>query len=32
VGFAADVDGEGEVIALGRDDQTTLAVLPCISN
>ena len=28
VGFDANVDGEGEVIALGRDDQTTLSQVP----
>ena len=28
VGFDANVNGDGEVIALGRDDQTTLAAVP----
>jgi hypothetical protein len=28
VAFGANVDGEGDVIALGRDDQTTLAAVP----
>ena len=28
VSFEANVNGEGEVIALGRDEQTTLAEVP----